>query len=138
MNLTVKHFHTIAYRVLILTFILFTIISCNKNISINDPLSLHGTVFHLSNANSGQTVSVSLKDTVDIRLQTIGPGEYGSPEISSSSIYFEKILRTPRNEINPGGPVQYYQFVADLKGQAKISILHTYNSVVFEITIEVK
>ena len=132
-----KYVLVIMYRVFILASIVFIITSCNQVEPTFAPLP-PGIVLTLQNANSGQTVSVSLSDTTNIRLQTIGPGEYGKPEISSSSIHLEKMLPTPANEINPGGPVQYYQFVAYRQGQAKISIPHTYNNIVFTITIDVE
>jgi carbonic anhydrase len=136
-NMSGKYVLSITYRVFAFASIVFTITSCGNIESLNEPLPA-GIVHTLNNANSGQTVSVSLKDTIIIRLQTIGPGEFGTQEISSSSIQFVKMLPTSKSEINPGGPVQYYQFVAYLQGRAEISIPHTYNSDVFTVTINVE
>jgi hypothetical protein len=134
-----KSIVAIAYRVLILASIVFAITSCRQVASTIAPLP-HGTVHNLNYADSGQTISVALGDTIIIKLQTIGPGGCGAPQISSSSIRFDTMLPTPTNEINPGGPILYFQFVAYAKGQATISIPYTFEDVriiKFTVTLNV-
>ena len=107
---------------------------CGRNPSFSGPVP-PGTLHDLNNGNAGQTVAVAWGDTVDITLQTIGPGEYGTPELSSPAIHFEKML--PARVILPAGPTQIYQFVARAPGMAVISIPHSYRSAVFIVSIEV-
>jgi len=107
---------------------------CGHGPATSGPLP-PGTLHDLNNGNAGQTVAVARGDTVDITLQTIGPGEYGTPELSSLAIRFEKML--PTQVILPAGPTQIYQFVAYSPGQATISISHTYQSTVFTVIVEV-
>ena len=133
-----KSFHTIAFRKLFLAPVVFFIVAsnCNHSTSTSGPLP-PGILHNLDNGNAGQTVAVALGDTVDITLQTIGPGDYGTPEISSPAILFEKMLPVSAQVINPGGPIQIYQFIACMQGEATIFIPHTFQNIVFTVTLDV-
>jgi len=53
-------------------------------------------------------------------LGTVGPRQYGDPQISSSVIRLDSVaLATP---INPGGPTFIYRFEAAVEGEAQVKI----------------
>ena len=58
-----------------------------------------------------------------VAVQTIGPGQYETPTVSSGSIRFlgESSAGLP----NPGGPRQLFQFEGMSVGRAEITIPHT-------------
>ena len=93
-----------------------------------------GTI-ELSDADSGKTVSASVGQELDITLHTIGPGQYGTPSVSSAAVRFSKVS-FPMGQ-NPGGPTQLFQFEAVAHGTARIEITHTDNNSVFVVTIDV-
>jgi hypothetical protein len=76
----------------------------------------------LTNADNGRSLSVLVGDEIDITLQTIGPGSYGTPVISSGSIRF--LGESSPGPQNPGGPRQLYRFEAVAAGRAEITISH--------------
>jgi hypothetical protein len=77
----------------------------------------------LDNSSSGQTISVAPGDRIDISLQTIGPGQYETPTVSSGSIRF--LGESSAGMPNPGGPRQLFRFEAVTVGRAEITIPHT-------------
>jgi hypothetical protein len=79
-------------------------------------------VLYLKNTNTGQHVAAAVGQPIQITLQTIGPGEYESPQISSSAIRFESVGFA--KEQNPGGPTQIYHFRAVSEGEAEVKIRH--------------
>jgi hypothetical protein len=95
----------------------------------------------LGNADSGRTVVAAVGDTIEVILQTIGPGQYGIPSSSSVSVRFLG-ESSPPGQPNPGGVRQLYRFEAIATGRADINIPHS-GSVPqnpmspFSITIEV-
>jgi hypothetical protein len=77
----------------------------------------------LTRGDGGKSVRVAVGDEVDIALQTIGPGSFKDPELSSGSVRFVDVsLASLRN---PGGPTQVFRFRAVAKGQTQIRIPHT-------------
>ena len=76
----------------------------------------------LTNEDNGRTIALGVGDALEITLGTVGPGEYGTPEISSSSIRFKSVeeLGPP----TPGGPRQLFHFEAVARGLAMIAIPH--------------
>jgi hypothetical protein len=76
----------------------------------------------LENGDSGRTVVVAVGDEIRVTLQTIGPGQYGSPTVSSGAVGF--LGASPAGDPNPGGPRQLYRFEATASGRAEISIAH--------------
>jgi hypothetical protein len=99
-------------------------------------------IISLTNDDSGRSVVVSVGDTIEVTLQTIGPGQYGDPIVSSGSIKFleESQAITPI----PAGPTQLYRFKVVNSGQIEIAIPHTDGSLngpvipMFTITIAVQ
>jgi hypothetical protein len=84
--------------------------------------SVPGHVLSLDNRNSGQRVTAAVGQPIQITLQTIGPGQYVSPQISSPAIRF--VSAGFAEKPNPGGPRQIYRFRAGSEGEAHISIPH--------------
>ena len=80
------------------------------------------TRLELENGDSGRTVAVAVGDEIRVTLQTIGPGQYGNPTVSSSSVGFLGV--SAAGDPNPGGPRQLYRFEATASGRAEISIVH--------------
>jgi len=81
-------------------------------------------VVYLNAGNNGQNVTARIGQAIQIRLQTIGPGYYGTPEISSSAVRFESET-SPKLKI-PAGPTQVYRFLAASEGEAQLKILHIF------------
>ena len=77
----------------------------------------------LGNADAGRTVVAAVGDKVEVTLQTIGPGQYGNPIVSSGAVMFlgEASAGVP----NPGGARQLYRFEAVATGRTDITIPHT-------------
>ena len=65
----------------------------------DSPSSPKQHVLYLNGGNNGQHVTARIGQAIQIRLQTIGPGYYGTPEISSSAVRFES--ETSPKEVIP-------------------------------------
>jgi hypothetical protein len=92
--------------------------------------------FPLTDADNGRTITVGVGDAIEIKLGTVGPGEYGTPVVSSSSIRFVSVEVV--GPYTPGGPTQLFHFEAVARGQATIAISHDGgSSVSFGITANV-
>jgi hypothetical protein len=106
----------------------------------------HGCAFpenqtlRLRNADAGRSVVVAVGEEIEITLQTIGPGQYEKPILSSSSVVFagESFV----SPFLPAGPTQRYIFAAVAKGRARITIPHTGDvprpKPAYSITVEVR
>lgn len=89
----------------------------------------------LSNIDNGKRVAVVVGAAVEITLQTIGPQQYGAPEISSQAVRYESVaLKMPPN---PGGATQVLHFQAVAKGEATILLISINPEHVFAVTVEV-
>ncbi|MBN1652172.1 MAG: hypothetical protein JXA30_00170 [Deltaproteobacteria bacterium] len=77
------------------------------------PILLDGT-------DSGGSILVSVGQELQIILQTIGPGRYGVPETTSSTVQF--IGEGDAGLQNPGGPRQVFRFYGVEPGEAEIRI----------------
>jgi hypothetical protein len=92
-------------------------------------------VLSLDRSNDGQRVMATVGQPIEITLQTIGPGEYGTPRISSTAVKFESVaIKMPAN---PGGPTQLYRLVAVAEGEAQVQIPHTASNPTFTVTFQV-
>jgi hypothetical protein len=70
--------------------------------------------------HNGQHLTAKVGQQIEITLGTVGPKQYGTPEVSSPAIRFESVeLAGPQN---PGGPTFVYIFEAATKGEAQIKI----------------
>jgi hypothetical protein len=96
-------------------------------------------VLSLDVTNSGREVAATVGQTIQVTLGTIGPGSYGTPEVSSPAIHFDdyELMWPP----TPGGPVQIYIFRAAAQGKAEIQIPHCnsepFQRPTFVVTLEV-
>ena len=80
-------------------------------------------IISVDNGGAGQSVVASVGETIEVTLQTIGPGQYGDPILSSGSVKF--LGESPAGTPNPGGPKQLYRFEAVSSGLVNIAIPHT-------------
>jgi hypothetical protein len=80
-------------------------------------------IIRLGNADSGRSVVAAVGDTIELTLQTIGPGQYGNPIVSSGSVML--LGESSAGPPNPAGPRQLYRFQAVASGRADITIPHT-------------
>jgi hypothetical protein len=71
----------------------------------------------LGMTDSGKQVSAKVGQEIIITVQTIGPGQYETPRMSSSSVRFEGSY-FPKEQ-NPGGPRQVYRFISAAAGEAR-------------------
>ncbi len=99
------------------------------------PSTANPPVLYLNRANSGQHVAATVGQPIEITLQTIGSGQYDSPQISCWAIRFEGFKKPPCQ--NPGGPTQVYRFRAAAGGTAQVRIPHTASNPAFTVTIQV-
>jgi hypothetical protein len=90
----------------------------------------------LNRENDGQHGSAKVGQPIVICLQTIGGGQYDTPQISSNAIRFDGAVLSAKH--NPGGPTQVYQFTAIAEGEAQIRIPHTDSNPTVTFTIQVK
>lgn len=77
----------------------------------------------MDNGDRGRRLTAAVGDTIEITLQTIGPGHYGSPVLSSGSVVF--LGESSAGPPVPAGPTQVYRFEAVASGLADITIAHT-------------
>jgi hypothetical protein len=89
----------------------------------------------LTNADSGREIRIGVEGRIEITLQTIGPGEYSEPDVSSGSVRLTDIqtLMSP-----PAGPKQRFRFEASASGRASITIPHTGQNPAFSLLVEVE
>jgi hypothetical protein len=74
----------------------------------------------LNFTNNGQQVAAAVGQRIEITLGTVGPRQYGDPQISSSVIRLDSVaLATP---VNPGGPTFIYMFEVAAEGEAQVNI----------------
>jgi len=89
----------------------------------------------LGNQDDRRSFSASVGQCIDVTLQTIGPGQYGEPRVTSSSVGFVGMSAAP-GPVNPGGQRQRFQFKAASVGSAVIHIPHS-RGMAFTFTMEV-
>jgi hypothetical protein len=84
-----------------------------------------------------KTLSVVVGQKLDLKLQTIGPGEYASPPaISSPAIRFLGVAYV--SPFVPAGPTQRFSFQAVAPGVAIIVFHHTDQNPTVEDTVELR
>jgi len=79
---------------------------------------------------------MGIGDTIDVTLQTIGPGSYESPVITGNTI--RTIYDSTLSPANPAGPTQKYGFAGINTGNSNISISHSNNNSTFILTCKVQ
>jgi hypothetical protein len=103
-------------RLAVLTVLLA--VSCHSSSNRDGPHRIN-----LDTSSNGNTVAVAPGDEIDVTLQTIGPGQYETPTVSSGSIRY--LGEFPAGLPNPGGVRQLFRFEAVTLGRADIMIPHT-------------
>jgi hypothetical protein len=85
---------------------------------------------------ASRTVTVSVGQTLEITLQTVGPGEYQSPPTISSDIvrFVDVTLVDPV----PAGATQRFRFATTARGTAVISFRHSGMSPAVDDTVVVR
>jgi hypothetical protein len=86
------------------------------------PLGCSPSPIELGGDDRGQVVTAKVGQEIRVTLGTIGPGNYGDPQITSSVVRFLD-MSYPKEQ-NPGGPTQVYRFEAMSVGRADIRIPH--------------
>jgi hypothetical protein len=77
-------------------------------------------VLSLDFADNGKRGSASVGQQIELSLRTVGPRQYGVPEISSPAI---QLVSTAQEwPPNPGGPGFVYIFQAMAAGQAQVKV----------------
>jgi hypothetical protein len=122
-NLPQEMLHGFVHAAFVFTCLL--IITCGTEPSGRGYSLPPGTLYTADNGDNGDTLKVSLGDTIDVTLQTIGPGEYGTPVISTPVVEFVKNLPVSPLVQNPAGVIQIYRFLATGLGNSKIDIPHS-------------
>lgn len=85
----------------------------------------------------GRTVQVTVHGEVQLRLQSIGPGEYVSPpQLSSAAVRFVGASLT--GPAVPAGVTQLFSFVGAAPGTAIVTFVHTGTSGTIVDTIHVQ
>ena len=72
---------------------------------------------------SGETVSVTAGQEIDVKLGNVGPATYGDPTVSSTSVRFVDVSVVP--PYSPAGPTQLFKFEAAGAGSATITMTKT-------------
>jgi hypothetical protein len=105
--------------------------------------SIKQQVLSLNFTNNGQHLAATVGQQIEITLGTVGPKQYGTPQVSSPAIRLGSVaLAWPPN---PGGPTYVYIFEATAEGEAqvKIPIIYSENPdwtkrLTFTVTIHVE
>lgn len=85
----------------------------------------------------GRTVQVTVHGEVQLRLQSIGPGEYVSPpQLSSAAVRFVGASLT--GPAVPAGVTQLFSFIGAAPGTAIVTFVHTGTSGTIVDTIHVQ
>jgi hypothetical protein len=90
----------------------------------------------LDRSSTGQTVTVSPGQRISIFLQTVGPGEFGEPQLSSPAVRLVTFGYSG-GPPTPAGPSQIYDLVAESPGRAELHIPHTGMDAPFQLVIDV-
>jgi hypothetical protein len=89
------------------------------------------------NGTTGRTFTVAPGQEVDIRLQSIGPGEYQAPPaISSTAIRFQSAGLVGPSV--PAGVTQLFRFQALRQGRAIVTFRHSGQTVTVVDTVDVE
>ena len=82
--------------------------------------SIEQHVLSLNFTNNGQHLAATVGQLIEITLGTVGPKQYGTPQVSSPAIRLESVaLAVPPN---PGGPTYVYIFETTAEGEAQVKI----------------
>jgi len=74
----------------------------------------------VSGSSQGQTLQAHSGQAIDLELQTVGPGHYGDPQLSSGAVRFDG-MDYAKTAV-PAGPTQLFHFHAVQSGHATVVI----------------
>jgi hypothetical protein len=96
-----------------------------------------GIVFDRS--DSGRTVALAVGQEFEIALDSVGPGGFATPIVSSESVRFlRESVSAPSGPPTPGGgKTQRFQFEAVASGRAEVSIPFDPSGWTFGMTVQV-
>ena len=82
-------------------------------------------VLFLNFTNNGQQLPATVGQQIEITLGTVGPPQYGAPQVSSTAIQLEGVALA--GPANPGGPifVNIFEAAAEGEAQVKIPLIHS-------------
>ena len=86
--------------------------------------------------SNNQSFAVPAGGQFSVTLQTIGPGEYSNPTVSSQAVHFLDVSQV--SPVVPAGPTQRFRFSARTRGEAVIVFQHTGNNRTVEDTVDVR
>jgi hypothetical protein len=92
-------------------------------------------VLLLTRANSGEHVSATVGQTIQVDLESLAGAGYGLPQVSSPCVQYRNSVRAMPP--NPGGSLPIFVFEAISVGEAEIRIPRG-DSPGFAVTVEVK
>ena len=93
-------------------------------------------VLSLGRDANQKNLAVEVSQRITVSLQTIGPGQYGEPVVSSDVIRFLD-ARFSSGPPSPAGPVQIYRFQVEAPGRADIHIPHSDSNDAFDLTLDI-
>lgn len=97
------------------TFALVGILSSLVGCGSTDDAALE-----VNSSAQGQTLQARSGQAIDLKLQTIGPGHYGDPQLSSGAVRFDGMDYS--KDPVPAGPTQFFHFHAVESGHATVVI----------------
>jgi len=90
----------------------------------------------LTRSDSGSTVTIEVHQGIDVRLQTVGQGQFETPVVSGAAVRFVRLaIDSPQN---PDGPLQRCEFEGAEAGGADIEIPHSGDSAPFTLHVVVE
>ena len=111
-------------RTAVLLVTLALLLTAGVNLPAEGPYPLSTSdrqqVLSLDFTNNGQSVKTRVGEQIEISLGTVGPRQYGTPQISSSAV---RLLNTAHDwPPNPGGPRFVYVLEAAAEGEARVIV----------------
>src|SRR5579872_4122140 len=111
-------------RTAVLLVTLALLLTAGVNLPAEGPYPLSTSdrqqVLSLDFTNNGQSVKTRVGEQIEISLGTVGPRQYGTPQISSSAV---RLLNTAQDwPPNPGGPRFVYVLEAAGEGEARVIV----------------
>lgn len=94
-----------------------------------EPLTVRST--------QGQTLTLSVGQELNLKVGTVGPGEYAAPpSISSPVLRFLDAKVVP--PYLPSGPTQLFRFQAEARGSALVVITHSGDNPTIQDTVVIR
>jgi hypothetical protein len=96
-------------------------------------------VITLDRSDNGRTVALAVGQEFEIALDSVGPGSFATPIVSSDSVRFlSESVSSPSGPPTPGGgKTQRFRFEAVASGRAELSIPFDPTGWSFGMTVQV-